>query len=170
MNDDFLSPKFEQSVAKTRKIDSKPIKQFSGPNRWLSNFYIVPILYLQRTYPSVEHAYQAQKSDSQAWKEYCANPMTTPYDVKKDSYKQQLVPNWDNIKLGIMDTLLRIKFNTPELMNKLLETRDADIQEGNNWNDTFWGVDLLTGQGHNHLGRLIMDIRSDLQKKSNPVS
>lgn len=33
------------------------------------------------------------------------------------------------------------------------------------WNDKFWGVCLKTGKGSNTLGKLIMEIRSNLTYK-----
>ena len=60
-----------------------------------------------------------------------------------------------------MYKLLVQKFNDKELARKLLDTGDCYIQEGNKWNDRFWGV--CKGQGENHLGKLIMKIRSELR-------
>ena len=34
--------------------------------------------------------------------------------------------------------------------------------EGNTWNDTFWGV--CNGQGQNWLGKILMLVRSELNK------
>ena len=44
-----------------------------------------------------------------------------------------------------------------------LTVRDAVLEEGNTWNDTFWGVHLKNGQGQNHLGRILMKIRTELR-------
>jgi predicted NAD-dependent protein-ADP-ribosyltransferase YbiA (DUF1768 family) len=41
-----------------------------------------------------------------------------------------------------------------------MKTFDGHIEEGNWWNDTFWGV--CRGKGHNNLGKLIMQIRGEL--------
>ena len=45
----------------------------------------------------------------------------------------------------------------------LLETGNEYIQEGNWWNDTFWGFCLKTNTGENKLGKLIMKIRNELR-------
>ena len=42
--------------------------------------------------------------------------------------------------------------------------KDCHIEEGNWWKDKFWGVDIKTRQGENHLGKLIMKIRKSLQE------
>ena len=38
----------------------------------------------------------------------------------------------------------------------------APKPNGNTWGDTCWGVDLRTGQGENHLGRILMKVREEL--------
>ena len=37
--------------------------------------------------------------------------------------------------------------------------------EGNGWHDTFWGVDLKTGEGEKHLGRILMQVREELREE-----
>ena len=44
----------------------------------------------------------------------------------------------------------------------LVATGDAIVIEGNTWRDTYWGVDLKTGEGENHLGKILMRVRSEL--------
>jgi len=62
-----------------------------------------------------------------------------------------------------MEKLVRIKFQNPEMREKLLATGDVEIEEGNTWGDTFWGVDLETGEGENRMGKILMKIRSELK-------
>lgn len=40
--------------------------------------------------------------------------------------------------------------------------RGRQIVEGNTWGDAFWGVDSRTGEGENHLGQILMQVRSEL--------
>lgn len=61
----------------------------------------------------------------------------------------------------VMLNLLRIKFSDPMLRQQLVDTGDAELVEGNAWNDTFWGVSLKTGMGKNWLGRLLMQVRDE---------
>jgi predicted NAD-dependent protein-ADP-ribosyltransferase YbiA (DUF1768 family) len=44
----------------------------------------------------------------------------------------------------------------------LIATKHKYLQEGNNWEDKFWGVCLETNEGENILGKLIMEIRERL--------
>ena len=53
------------------------------------------------------------------------------------------------------------------LLHKLLTTGDAKIVEGNTWGDTFWGV--CGGVGENHLGKVLMRIRAELQNKGDDI-
>jgi ribA/ribD-fused uncharacterized protein len=138
------------------------IVQFKGDYKWLSNFYPCDIRFKGKLYPSVEYAYLSAKSDDKAWKKYCADAKEKPSKTKKKSQYIQLVPNWDTIKLDVMRNCLEIKFNQEPLRSWLIETGNSYLQEGNTWGDCFWGVDLDTGEGENHLGILIMDIRSKM--------
>ena len=60
----------------------------------------------------------------------------------------------------------RAKFTQNEdLKWRLIATGDAYLEEGNTWHDTCWGVDAKTGVGENHLGKILMKVRSELQGK-----
>jgi hypothetical protein len=63
-----------------------------------------------------------------------------------------------------MYALLAQKFSHDHLREKLIGTGAAMLIEGNTWGDTYWGV--CNGEGYNHLGRLLMDLRDELQKPS----
>jgi ribA/ribD-fused uncharacterized protein len=140
------------------------IKEFQGDYRWLSNFWPVEIEYNSRVFQSVEHAYMAQKNLSDVWQEFCVNE-TDPKLVKKMSLEIRLRSDWEEVKLSIMEDLIRIKFANPTLKEQLLDTGDDLIQEGNTWGDTFWGVDLETGAGKNLLGKIIMKVREELKNQ-----
>jgi len=133
-------------------------------NEYLSNFAKVVVKLDGVEYPSVEHAYMSAKSEDPTWKLFCQNKTRSPGLIKKMSRKQKLVPDWDSKKLSIMEDLVRQKFNKEPFKSKLLNTGNENIQEGNTWNDKFWGICLKTGDGENHLGRLIMKIRDELSQ------
>ena len=52
----------------------------------------------------------------------------------------------------------KFTFN-PHLKEKLLATGDRELVEGNWHGDKYWGVCLRTGEGNNHLGRMLMELR-----------
>ena len=76
-----------------------------------------------------------------------------------------LRPDWEEVKVGIMEEIVRAKFTQhPELAARLLATGDKVLVEGNHWGDTCWGVDTRTGQGENHLGKILMKVREELRQ------
>lgn len=143
------------------------IKEFRGEYRWLSNFAPCKILLDGVEYPSVEAAYMSAKSNDLSWKEFCSDRNNTAGQIKKASRGVKLVPNWEQIKLQVMRDCVIQKFNQEPYKTKLKNTGNVKIQEGNMWNDKFWGVCLKTGFGLNHLGKIIMEIRDDKKQTTN---
>lgn len=141
------------------------IKEFQGEYRWLSNFMPCKIVLSNIIYPSVEHAYMSAKSIDPSWKELCARPDIKPGEIKRRSRKVKLVENWDSIKLQIMRVCLQQKYTQEPYLSKLIATKGMQLEEGNKWNDKFWGIDLRTGEGENNLGKMIMEIREQLLSK-----
>ena len=141
------------------------IKEFSGNYNWLSNFFPCSICLNGQVFPSVEHAYQSEKSSEREWKKWCQY-VSSPGKIKRDAKKLEINrKEWDKKKLKIMEICIDQKFSKEPFRTKLLETGEEEIQEGNNWNDEFWGVNLKTGKGSNHLGKLIMKKRDRLNNK-----
>lgn len=139
------------------------IKEFKEEYRWLSNFYLVDIRFQGKRFASVEYAYQSAKSDDKEWKKLCMEGKLKQSKIKRQSRNIERVANWDSIKIDVMRTCLEAKFTQEPLRTLLLETGDQSLQEGNNWGDVFWGVDLETGEGENQLGKLLMEIRAKLK-------
>ncbi len=138
------------------------IEQFQGEYRWLSNFYPVRIKYGTLTFPSVEHFYVAMKTkDVVTRTNIAAMDEHSAKEVKRLGKKLGR-PDWDTLKLSVMAFGLRQKFNQEPFKSKLKATDNMIIEEGNTWNDTFWGVDHHTRKGENNLGKLIMKIRAEL--------
>ena len=136
------------------------VTRFSDKFEFLSNFSSSKIEYQGIIYPTVEHAYQAAKTMDMDKRQEIAY-LRTPRAAKKAGKKLHLRKEWDDIKLRIMETLLREKFKCPILKRCLIDTGDVILEEGNTWYDVFWGVDLRTGRGENHLGKLLMEIRQE---------
>lgn len=132
-----------------------------GQFRFLSNFWVSPIVYEGEEYPTAEHFYQAAKTvDDEEQKFVRISP--TPGEAKKRGKKVTLREDWDEVKDGIMRKALRLKFEqNPELAQKLLATGDQELIEGNTWGDTYWGVCFGTGQ--NKLGLLLQERRRAMQ-------
>jgi len=131
---------------------------------FLSNFYETEVAYGGLTYGSAEAAFQAQKCMTED--EKLPFTQARPSRSKGMGRRVKLRRDWEEVKVGIMEEIVRAKFNQhPELVTRLLETGDKQLIEGNTWGDTCWGVDTRTGQGENHLGRILMKIREEIHDK-----
>ena len=139
------------------------IESFSGEYRFLSNFYPCSVELDGETYTSVEHAYQAAKTLD--IEERTILRTTGPANIVKKLGKSVTVrSDWESVKVEIMADLVWQKFsNNAELKDKLLNTEDFELVEGNWWNDTFWGV--CNGTGHNYLGKILMAVRNELKNR-----
>lgn len=108
----------------------------------------------------------SEKNTSDIWKDFCARESDIKM-VNKLSKEIRLRPDWGEVKISIMEDLIKIKFEDKDLKEKLLQTGDSEIQEGNTWGDTHWGVDLESGEGKNLLGQMIMSTRTKCKKRIN---
>jgi hypothetical protein len=130
---------------------------------FLSNFYPCNVDYEGIMYPSSEHAYQAAKViDEKTRRE--VSQLIFPAAAKKVGKKLKLRPFWEEIKIGIMTDIIRIKFTQNEDCKiRLLATGDEELVEHNTWRDTFWGV--YFNKGENHLGKILMKVRQELREQ-----
>ncbi len=138
------------------------IKRFDGKYRWLSNFAPCHITDPDGLlYPSVENYYQANKT----LKLDARIPFQTypPGQAKRAGRKLNIREDWNEIKEDVMEYGLRQKYNQDPYRGKIAWTGNRIIQEGNTWNDTFWGICAKTNVGQNKLGKLLMKIRSEIQ-------
>jgi len=139
------------------------IEGFEGKYKFLSNFYPVEILVNGITYPSVEHAYVAAKTEDKDIKQKIA-AIPTAAAAKKFGRTIELPKDWGTNKILIMLDLLIIKFENDDLRKRLKNTEGYEIIEENWWHDNFWGdcdcskCDGIKGQ--NVLGKLLMKVRT----------
>jgi hypothetical protein len=154
----------------------KRIQQFRDEYAFLSNFYpTVGVRYDGGIYPTSEHAFQASKTtDEELRRKIMIQP--SPGAAKRMGRTITLREEWvdEMFRCKQMYIILKDKFSIGDLKRKLLNTGDALLIEGNYWGDSFWGVNLKTGIGENHLGKLLMKVRRDytidhetLKKKQN---
>lgn len=143
------------------------ITSFRDENYFLSNMFPCTISFEGLTYPSAESAFQAAK---------CLDPndripftKLNGYAAKKLGRKVALRADWETVKQDIMYQILKAKFSQQEFKTQLLHTGNAELIEGNTWNDTFWGVNVRTGKGRNHLGKLLMRVRTEFASNDRPT-
>jgi ribA/ribD-fused uncharacterized protein len=158
------------------------ISRFCNEYEFLSNFYPVLVcLHCSRgnqilstlfqsanegcvVYGCVENAFQAAKVLDPDQRIVFRH--VTASKAKRLGRKVVLRGDWEKVKVQIMKELLRQKFSYPLLAQQLLDTGDAILVEGNDWHDTYWGVDAKTGLGANMLGVLLMSVRYELRISS----
>lgn len=136
------------------------IDSFEGDYAFLSNFAPSPI-WGPRDLPcaTVEHAFQAAKAMSYM-EALQVVKMPTPGKAKRAGRQVTLRPDWNESRINWMRLFVHRKFEIPLLRDLLVSTEDHELVEGNNWNDTFWGV--CRGKGENRLGQILMEVRSKL--------
>lgn len=144
-------------------MPDKPIDSFTGEYRFLSNFFPAKITYQGDVYSSVEHAYQASKTDDFSVRAKIREAKTCGIAKHLGRYVK-LRMDWETIKLSVMHELVLQKFQDKVLRAELLATGERLLIEGNWWNDRFWGV--CRGQGENHLGKILMKVRAQLKDTS----
>ena len=139
---------------------------------FLSNFFKCPVKYNGHEYPSSEHCWQAQKAY------ICKDPIAMaeiksvkePLEAKRIGERIIENEHWKRIKVEKMADILQHKFRqNKDLYFKLINTRPYNLIEASL--DGFWGAycrlysEVLiagTWTGQNILGRLLVDLRTDL--------
>lgn len=143
--------------------DRKVIDRFTSEAGYgfLSNFHPSTIYIDGKSYATVEHAYQAHKTLDEASRELIRRAKT-PSEAKKLGQGVQLRSDWEDVKIDLMRSFIRQKFENPFLRPQLLDTGDAELIENNYWNDRFWGV--CRGVGQNWLGKILMEVRDEMRR------
>jgi ribA/ribD-fused uncharacterized protein len=141
---------------------TKVVNAFVGQHRFLSNFYLSPLVYVTTIYPTSEHAYQAAKTLDPEWRDKITSA-SSPSEAKRLGKRAPMREDWHRIKLDVMHDIVLAKFEqNAEIADKLMDLEGYELIEGNYWNDTFWGV--CRGRGENHLGKILMKTRDRLIK------
>lgn len=145
------------------KVKVDRIDRFDGTHyAYLSNFWPAVVHYDDKVYRTVEHAYQAAKTTDLQDRRRIRGVAK----AGEAKHLGQLVtkhPRWEEVKLDVMRNLLYQKFANGELLERLMNTGDAMLIEGNYWHDNFWG-DCYCDKckaiiGENWLGTLLVEIR-----------
>ena len=145
---------------------AETISAFSGKHAFLSNFAAARFQFTDGiTYPTAEHAFQAQKTALIADRLRLAT-LPTAQDAKAYGRGVTLIEGWDTVRKRVMHEVVLAKFwELPELAAQLEATGDALLTEGNKWHDNYWGDCrcrnrmACDGPGLNHLGRILVSVR-----------
>ncbi len=131
------------------------IAEFRKEYYFLSNFADTEVCVNGLTFCNAEAAFQAMKTvEPKIRASFCT---MTARQAKAAGRKVPLRKDWEQVKNSVMKKVLIAKFSNPSLRTLLLGTGDAELVEGNRWNDTYWGV--CNGVGQNMLGKLLMEVR-----------
>ncbi|CAH0447901.1 hypothetical protein SM033_00077 [Vibrio phage vB_VpaM_sm033] len=154
-----------EMLALNLRLDKSVVYGFRGRYGFLSNMARLdnPIVLKDPDgndvkFPTVEHFFQAVKSEDWDDRKYVA-AIKTPGEAKKWVYANVATrDDWDDIQIGVMYHGLKWKFseNNPTILEKAKKLKGMTLLEANMWGDHYWGVNHLTGDGENVLGRLIM--------------
>lgn len=134
------------------------IREFRGKYYFLSNFSNSKIEIDGVIFDNGEAAFHSFKDVSKQ----SSFAGLDPSSAKKKGRKVKLRYDWEKVKDNIMYRVVKAKFTQNEdLKIKLLDTGDEYLEEGNTWNDTYWGV--CRGRGKNTLGKILMKVREELK-------
>lgn len=137
------------------------VMTFRGKYGFLSNMHRASFEWDGRTYQNSEAAFQSAKSLDPAVRDAFSD--MNGVVAKREGRKVKIRGDWEDVKDDVMEEVIRAKFlQNPDLRQKLIDTGDMELMEGNSWHDTYWGVDLKSGKGENHLGIILMRIRAEL--------
>ncbi len=147
---------------------TKPIFFYEREFYVFSNFSSFAIEWKGKLWMTSEHVYQAEKFEDENLKEQIRNALSAHDAMKlaivnKDKYKS----DWDNIKLSVMKKILYAKVaQHPYVKKKLLQSVGRELIE-DSWRDDYWGWGP-NKDGQNHLGKLWMEVRDEVQKMNKP--
>lgn len=143
----------------------------------LSNFSAFSIVWKDRRFQTSEHAYHWEKfkvgtrDETGAYVRDCIIAATSAHEAFKlaERWKPLRRPEWDEVKVDIMRDILRAKVNQHEYVRrKLLATGDRELIE-DSWRDDFWGWGP-NRDGQNMLGKLWMEVRSELSRSDSAAA
>lgn len=143
-------------------MEKEPILFYGGGFNCFSNMSAYAVEIDGIVFMTSEHAYQYAKFSDPAIKQEILNARSG-YDAKMKALenKDSMKNNWDNLKLSVMENILRHKLKQhPHLRKKLAETKDAEIIEASKDDDFWgWGPDKT---GQNNHGKIWMKLRSEI--------
>ena len=151
---DDMSNRRQDSIVRFHKL-TEPYGKFS-------NFARSPISMSGRSWPTVEHYFQAQKFAGTEHEEVIRRAPSPMIAARMGrSRRRPLRSDWELVKVDVMLAALRAKYTQhADLRALLLGTGNATLVE-HRARDTYWG-DGPDGNGANMLGQLLMRVREEL--------
>ena len=117
---------YKRQKTERRNTALETIDSFRGKHFFLSNFYPAIVEYNGHEYLNNEAAFQAQKVLDV--KQQMPFTQLSPKDAKRRGRKVKLRSDWEDVKDGIMEEIVRAKFSqNKDLGEKLIATEDATL-------------------------------------------
>ncbi len=128
-----------------------------------SNFAPYAIRLKDKTWPTVEHYYQAQKFAGQPDEEQIRHARSAKHAARMGRDRKRTMRNkWDCYRDEVMLGAVKAKFaQHPDLERLLLSTGKLQLVEHTR-HDSYWG-DGGNGSGRNMLGRYLMRVRREIR-------
>ncbi len=137
-----------------------------------SNFFSLPgnLCYTIQgeCYHTVEHYFQSKKfsNSNHVLQILQSNSAKEAFQTARTLNAHKL-PQWEQVKYGIMKEALQGKFKEQELLCLLYFTGKALLYEHTE-KDTYWADGGFGGEGQNHLGKLLMELRNEISLEMTP--
>ncbi len=146
-------------------FEPNSIVGFDGLYSFLSLSYPCPIEYNGIEYSSALHAYEA----SRILPEYRLGvaEILNAWEAQRWARTKPRIMSWPDHRIRVMTEINQCKFQEhPYFMKCLLSTGDAELLNEGNGYGRYWGLEH--GVGENHLGRILMRLRSSWLKPAPP--
>ena len=134
---------------------------------YMSNFYKSNFFLYDKTWVTVEHAFQAQKTVDPVQYEEIHSAKTARL-ARDLGQKVTLIPNWEDVKVQVMYECVLQKFSQNQKIKELLLSTGSEELVEDSPVDWCWGCGA-DGKGKNELGKILVRVREELSKVKNPL-
>ncbi|MFT6397715.1 MAG: ribA/ribD-fused uncharacterized protein [Bradymonadia bacterium] len=129
-----------------------------------SNFAPLPLTRAKKKWPTSQHYFQAMKFEDSKLREKIRRSKNSAVSAKLGrARKTPIRRSWHGMRFNVMRDAVRAKFTPHEELTELLLKTGAANLVGHIEADSFWS-DGGDGSGRNVLGRLLMEVRSELRR------
>lgn len=119
-----------------------------------------------KQYKTSEHYFQSKKFEGTSHEDDVINAPTAMECAKIGRDRNRPLRNdWEQIKDDIMREAIRFKFTNHEDIKEILLSTGEDELVEDSPIDYYWGIGA-DGTGKNMLGKLLMELRTDLKNRS----
>lgn len=136
--------------------------EFRGTNYFLSNNFQSPFDYeikgVTYRFQNAEAAFQAERAPSRA-ADFVGLTAKEAKELGKKMKKKEIRPDFNEVRLELMEKVLYKKFSNPALLARLWAT-EPPITMDVPYMDRFWG--LYQGRGQNNMGNCLTNVREKL--------